>query len=146
VRHRCATHSSGPSEPVLSSPDEAAAVTRLSAPPSDGPAVVALLCDADHRLILAITLDGAPATAAPRVVDLVLQVAESGGVAGIVLGIVKPRLERLAPVEASALGGLLTRCQAAGVVLLDVLLVGPRAWRSLRHLAGLPREGEDGHQ
>jgi hypothetical protein len=146
VRPRCPSHSSGSSEPVLAGPDDAAAAIRLSAPPADGPSVVVLLCDADHRLILAITVDGAPATAVPRVIDLVLQVAESGGVAAVVVGIVRPRLERLSRPEAVALGGLLFRCDAGRVQLLDVLLVGPRRWRSLLHLAAMPGEGEDGHQ
>ncbi len=146
MRSRCQNHSSGSSQPVVASPADAAAVIRLSAPPAEGSSVVVLLCDADHRLILAITVDGASASAVPRVVDLVLQVAEPGGVAGIVIGLVRPRLERLNRVDAKALGGLLNRCHAGGLALLDVLLVGPRGWRSLLHLAALPGEGEDGRQ
>ncbi|MDQ4097465.1 MAG: hypothetical protein M3144_06320 [Actinomycetota bacterium] len=101
-----------------------------------------LLCDADHRLLLAVTVDGASATAVPRVVDLVLAVAESAGVTGIVVGISRERLGQYLPKpDAAALAGLEDRCAAAGVNLLDVLLVGPRGWRSVRDLAAGPPGG-----
>jgi len=147
VRHRCTSHGPGgpgPSEPILSGPAHAASAIRLSAPPAEGPAVVVLLCDPDHRLLLAITVDGADATAVPRVVDLVLAVADSAGVAGIVVGIVQERLGQYLPKRAAAaLVGLEARCAAAGVRLLDLLLVGPRGWRSVWDLAASPPGGED---
>jgi hypothetical protein len=145
VRPRCTTHESGDSEPILSGPAHAVAAIRLSAPPAEGPAIVALLCDHDHRLLLAITVEDAPATGARRVVDLVLSVAESAGVTGIVVGIVRERLGRyLSKAEVAGLGGLVARCEAAGVDLLDVVLVGPRGWRSIYDLADEPVGGEDG--
>ena len=144
MRSRCTSHGSDPSEPILSGPDHAASAIRLSAPPAAGPAVVVLLCNAEHRLLLAITVDGAGATAVPRVVHLVLAVAESAGVAGIVVGIVRERLGQYLPKpDAAALEGLEALCAAAGVSLLDVLLVGPRGWRSVRHLAASSAAGED---
>jgi hypothetical protein len=144
VRQRCTSHGSGGSEPVLSGPDHAASAIRLSAPPSAGPAVVVLLCDAERRILLAVTVDTAPPTAVPRVVDLVLAVSSSAGVRGIVVGIVRERLGQYLPKpDAAALAGLEPRCAAAGVDLLDVLMVGPRGWRSLRHLAAGPTGGED---
>jgi hypothetical protein len=128
----------------LSGPAHAAAVTRASAPPAEGPAVVALLCDVDHRLILAITVDGAPPSAVPNLVDLVLGVAEPAGVRSLVVSIVRERLGQYLPKpEEAVLAGLVARCARAGVNLLDVLLVGPRGWRSVRHLAGGIEAGED---
>jgi hypothetical protein len=142
VRHRCTSHGSGSSDPILSGPDHAASAIRLSAPPAAGPAVVVLLCDADHRLLLAVTVDGAPPTAVPRVVDLVLAVSRSAGVSGIVVGMVRERLGQYLPKpDAASLAGLEARCAAVDVNLLDVLLVGPRAWRSVRHLAAAPPGG-----
>ncbi len=139
MSHRCTSHGSDPSGPVLSGPAHAASAIRLSAPPAEGPAVVVLLLDSDHRLLLAITVDGAPPTAVPRVVDLVLAVAQSAGVAAIVVGIVRERLgQYLTKADTAALGGLEGRCTAEGVSLLDVLLVGPRGWRSVRPLASGP--------
>jgi hypothetical protein len=105
---------------------------------------VVLLCDAERRILLAVTVDAAPPTAVPRVVDLVLAVSSSAGVRGIVVGIVRERLGQYLPKpDAAALAGLEPRCAAAGVDLLDVLMVGPRGWRSLRHLAVGPTGGED---
>lgn len=140
MRSRCSTHESGapqPSEPVISGPDHAASVIRASAPPPEGPAVVVLLCDSSHRLIIAVTVDGAPPSGAAKVVDLVLSVAGSAGVSGIVVGIVQPRLGQYIPKpDADTLAGLAARCERGGVHLLDLLLVGPRGWRSIRDLAG----------
>jgi hypothetical protein len=87
----------------LSGPDHAAAVIRLSAPPAQGPAIVVLLCDAEHRLLLSVTVDGAPPTSVRRIVDLVLAVAQSGGVAGIVIGIVRERWGSTCPSRMSPL-------------------------------------------
>ena len=144
---RRTSHGSDPSEPVLSGPDQAARVVRLSAPPAQGPAVVVLLLDARHRLLLTITVDGAPPAGAARAVDLVLAIAQPAGVAGVVVGIVRERLGQYLPKgDAAALAGMAERCAAAGVDLLDVLLVGPRGWRSVRHLAAQAREGDDGGQ
>ena len=147
MRHRCTTHESGsgPSEPILAGPAHAASAIRLSSPPVEGPAVVVLLCDRDHRLLLAMTVDGAPPSGVRPAVDVVLAVAPSAGIAGIVVGIVQERLGQYVPKpEAAALRGLVDRCAAAGVDLLDLLLVGPRGWRSLYHLAEAPEGGEDG--
>ena len=147
MRHRCTSHGSAGPEPVLSGPDHAASAIRLSAPPAAGPAVVVLLCDAGHRILLAVTVDGATASAVPRVVDLVLAVASSAGVTEIVVGIVRERLGQYLPKpDAAALAGLEPRCAAAGVNLLDLLVVGPRGWRSVRHLAAAPEGGEDDDQ
>lgn len=147
MRHRCTSHGSGGSEPVLSGPDHAASAIRLSAPPAAGPAVVVLLCDSARHILLAVTVDGATATAVPRVVDLVLTVSSSAGVSGIVVGIVRERLGQYLPKpEAAALAGLEPRCAAAGVTLLELLVVGPRGWRSVRHLAAGPPGGEDDDQ
>ena len=131
--------------PVLSGPSDAAAVVRLSVAPAHHQAIVLLLCDAEHRLLLAITVEGAAVTGVGRAVDVVLQVADSGGVAGLVVGIVRGgRGGRLTKAEESSLAGLLARCDGAGVDLLDVLVVGRRGHRSLWHLAEAPAEGEDG--
>ena len=147
MRPRCTTHGPGPSDPVLTGPSHAAAAIRLSAPPSDGPAVVLLLCDADHRLLLAIVVEGASAGGVPSVVNLAMEVAEPAGVAGIVVGIVQERLGQYVPKpEAAALAGLADRCAARGIHLLDLLLVGPRGWKSVHHLAAAPAGGEDGNQ
>ena len=144
MRHRCTSHGSGGSEPVLSGPDHAASAIRLSAPPAAGPAVVVLLCDAGRRLLLAVTVDGAPPSAVPRVVDLVLAVASSAGVTGIFVGIVRERLGQYLPKpDAAALAGLEQRCAGSGVNLLDILVVGPRGWRSVRNLAAGSTGGED---
>ncbi len=147
MRHRCTTHASGSddSEPILAGPAHAASAIRLSAPPVEGPAVVVLLCDRDHRLLLAMTVEGAPPSGVRPTVDVVLGVAASAGVTGIVVGIVQERLGQYVPKpEAATLAGLVDRCAAHGVDLLDLLLVGPRGWRSLYHLAEAPEEGEDG--
>jgi hypothetical protein len=83
----------------------------------------------------------------PRVVDLVLAVSSSAGVSGIVVGIVRERLGQYLPKpDAAALAGLEQRCVSRGVSLLDVLVVGPRGWRSVRHLAAEPAGGEDDDQ
>lgn len=142
MRSRCTTHGSGDSEPILAGPAHAVSAIRLSAPPAEGPALVVLLCDHDHRLLLAITVEGAPVSGARQVVDLVLSVSESAGVTGIVVGIVRERLGRyLSKPEVAGLQGLTARCDAAGVDLLDVLLVGPRGWRSIYDLADEPSGG-----
>ena len=132
------------SGPVLSGPSEAARVIRLSVAREEKRAIVLLLCGARHELLLAVTVDGAPVSALRQAVGLVLQVAESGGVAGLVVGLVRHTGGRLSSADASALRGLVARCEAAGVDLLDVLVVGHRRWRSLWDLAELPAEGEDG--
>jgi hypothetical protein len=123
----------------VAGPSHAAAIVRASSPPAEGPALVALLCDRSHRLLLALTVEGAPPTALPRVVDFVLGVAEPAGVQGIVLAIVRERLGGYLPKpHTQALAGLASRCQTSGIDLLDVLLVGPRGWRSLHDLARAP--------
>ncbi len=123
----------------MAGPSHAAAIVRASSPPAEGPALVALLCDRSHRLLLALAVDGAPPTALPRVVDFVVGVAEPAGVHGIVLAIVRERLGGYLPKpHAQALAGLASRCQTSGIELLDVLLVGPRGWRSLHDLARAP--------
>lgn len=129
--------------PVLSGPAEAARVVRLSVSPHDQQAIVLLLCGPDHRLLLAVTVEGAPVTAVRRAVDLVLQVAESGGITGVVVGLVRRRGGRLSGAELTALAGLVRRCDRAGVDLLDVLVVGSRHWRSVWDLADLPGDSED---
>jgi hypothetical protein len=119
----------------------------LSAPPSDGPAVVLLLCDPSHRLLLAVVVDGATAGGVPSVVNLALEVAEPAGVAGIVVGIVQQRLGQYLPKpDVASLAGLADRCSGRGVALLDLLLVGPRGWKSVHHLAAAPGGDEDGNQ
>lgn len=145
MRPRCGSHGSGGSEPVLAGPAHAVSIIRASTGPSRAPGLVVLLCDADHHLLLAITAEGAPPSAAPRVVDLVLAVAETAGVAGIVVGVVRERLGQYLPKpDVAALHGLAARCEAGGVALLDLLLVGPRGWRSLYDLAAVRPEDEDG--
>ncbi|MDQ3978766.1 MAG: hypothetical protein M3314_04340 [Actinomycetota bacterium] len=130
--------------PVLSGPSDAARIVRLSVSPDDQQAIVLLLCGPDHRLLLAVTVAGAPISGVRRAVDLVLQVAESGGITGLVIGLVRRRGGRLSGEELAALAGLVHRCDQAGVDLLDVLVVGRRHWRSVWNLADLPAEGEDG--
>lgn len=143
----CNNHRFGEeASPVLSGPSDAADVVRLSVSPHDQQAIVLLLCGPDHRLLLAVTVDGAPVTGVRRAVDLVLQVAESGGIAGLVIGLVRRRGGRLSGAELESLAGLVRRCDRAGVDLLDVLVVGRRHWRSLWDLADLPGEGEDDDQ
>ena len=132
--------------PVLAGPSDAAAVVRLSVGSAHKQAVVLLLCDPEHRLLLAITVEGAPVTGVSRALDLVLQVADSGGIAGVVVGIVRGRGGRLSRAEEASLAGLLTRCDGAGVDLLDVLVVGKRGYRSVWHLAEATVGGEDGDQ
>jgi hypothetical protein len=147
VRQRCTTHDAVSSEPetILAGPAHAAAAIRLSCPPAEGPAVVVLLCDCDHRLLLAMATEGAPPSGVRPAVDVVLAVAPSAGVTGIVVGIVQERLGQYLPKpEAESLRGLIGHCAAAGVDLLDLLLVGPRGWRSLYSLAEGPEGGEDG--
>lgn len=147
MRQRCSTHDPGSdaSEPILAGPAHAAAAIRLSSPPAEGPSVVVLLCDRDQRLLVAMTVEGAPASGVRPAVDVVLGVAPSAGVAGIVVGIVQERLGNYLPKpDVASLRGLVARCAAAGVDLLDLLLVGPRGWRSLYSLAEGSEEGEDG--
>jgi hypothetical protein len=132
--------------PVLSGPSDAAHVVRLSVSRQERQAVVLLLCGPDHRLLLTVVIDGAPLTGAARAVELALHVADSAGITGLVVGIVRGRGGRLSRAEVGSLAGLVARCDAAGVDLLDVLVVGRRHWRSLWHLADLPAEGEDGDQ
>lgn len=146
MRPRCNDHDPDSSEPILAGPAHAAAAIRLSAPPAHGRAIVVLLCDPSHRLILAIAVENAPPSSAGQVIDLVLAVAETGGIAGIVVGIVQERLGPLPIRQATTLHGLAARCRAAGVDLLDVLLVGPRGFRSVQYLAAAPGEGEDDDQ
>ncbi|MCA1691785.1 MAG: hypothetical protein LC733_06135 [Actinobacteria bacterium] len=132
--------------PLLAGPADAAAAVRLSMPPGEEHGVVLLLCGPDHRLLLAVAVDRAPITGVGRAVDLVLQVADPGGITGLVIGIVRPHGGPLSGAEERSLAGLVARCGAAGVDLLDVLVVGRRRWRSLWHLAEAPAEGEDGDQ
>lgn len=146
MRPRCNDHDSERPEPILAGPAHAAAAVRLSVPPAEGPAVVALLCDASHRLLLSIAVEAATPSRVPPIVDLVLAVAGPGGIRGLVIGIVQPRLGPLPIRQASALGGLAARCTGAGVALLDILLVGPRGFRSVQYLAGAGGSGEDGEQ
>lgn len=146
MRPRCNDHDPDSSAPILAGPAHAAAAIRLSAPPAHGRAIVVLLCDPSHRLILAIALENAFPSSAAQVVDLVLAVAETGGVSGIIIGIVQERLGPLPVRQAVALAGLEARCRGGGVDLLDVLLVGPRGFRSIHYLAAAPGEGEDGDQ
>lgn len=139
MRPRCTSHGSDGPEPVVAGPSDAATIVRASSPPAQGPALVALLCDRAHQLLLALVVDGAPPTALPRVVDFVLGVAEPAGVHSVVLAIVRERMGSYLPKpHARALAGIADRCEASGVHLLDVLLVGPRGWRSLHDLARAP--------
>jgi hypothetical protein len=146
VNPHCPTadRADGEVAPILSGPPDAARAISLSAPPHDAPAVVALLCDPDHRLILAMVVEGATAEAVPRCLDLVLQVAERGGIAGVVVGIVRGRRGPLGRRQAGHLAGLVDRCGRAGVDLLDVLVLSPGGWESVWHLAAEPTGGEDG--
>ncbi|MGH9278864.1 MAG: hypothetical protein ACRD12_12270 [Acidimicrobiales bacterium] len=146
MRPHCNNDDPDRSAPILAGPAHAAAAIRLSAPPAHGRAIVALLCDASHRLLLAVAVENAPASSVPQVVDLVLAVAASGGIRGLVVGIVQPRLGPLPVRQAEALRGLAAGCAGASVDLLDVLLVGPRGFRSVHYLADAPRGGEDGDQ
>ncbi len=132
--------------PILSGPSEAARIVRLSVSPHERQALVLLVCGPDHRLLLAITVDGASVPAVRPAVDLVLQVSESGGITGLVVGIIRRRGGRLSKADISSLRGLVRRCDEGGVDLLDVLVVGRRHWRSLWDLADLPLEGEDDDQ
>ncbi len=131
-------------DPVLSGPSAAARVIRLSVSPPGRQAIVLLLCGPDHRLLLAVSVDGAPITGVRRAVDLVLQVAEPGGITGLVIGLVRGRGGPLSGPKLASLAGLVERCDRGGVDLLDVLVVGPNHWRSLWDLADVPGEGEDG--
>ncbi|MEW6153503.1 MAG: hypothetical protein AB1673_05885 [Actinomycetota bacterium] len=147
MRHRCTTHGPGSSEPVLQGPAGAVAAIRLSSPPAAGPAVVMLMCDSSHRLLLSVVADGATAAAVPSLVTLALEVAAPAGVSGIVLGVVRERLGSYLPrPEVAALRGVGARCAAGGVDLLDLLMVGPRGWRSVHHLAGGGEGDDHGHQ
>ena len=130
--------------PVLSAPSDAARVVRLSVSPLDRQAIVLLLCGPDHRVLLAITVEGAAVISVRPAVDLVLQVAESGGIAALVVGFVRPHGGPFSRAERAALAGLVRRCENAGVDLLDVLVVGRRRWRSVWDLADRPDEGEHG--
>lgn len=132
--------------PVLSGPSDAAKVVRLSATPDVDDAVVLVLCGPDHRVVLTVVVDGATVAGVRAAIDLVLQVADTAGVTGLVVGIVRHRGGRLSRADEWALAGLVARCDAAGVDLLDLLVVGRRGWRSLWHLADLPEEGEDDEQ
>ena len=134
------------SAPVLAGPSDAARVVRLSVSPHDRQAIVLLLCGPDHRLVLAIVVEGAGVTSVRNAVDLVLEVAEPGGITGLVVGIVRSRGGRLSKAEVGSLAGLVSRCDAGGVDLLDVLIVGRRHWRSIWNLAEAPAEGEDDDQ
>jgi hypothetical protein len=129
--------------PILSGPSDAAKVVRLSASPDVPEAIVLVLCGPDHRVQLTIVVDGAPLAGVRQAIDLVLQVAEPAGVTGLVVGLVRHRGGRLSRADEWALAGLVARCDAAGVDLLDLLVVGRRGWRSLWHLADVPEEGED---
>jgi len=141
VRPRCTSHGPGGPEPVVAGPSHAAAIVRATSPPAQGPALVALLCDRSHQLLLALAVDGALPAAMPQVVDFVLSVAQPAGVKGIVLAAVRERLGGYLPRrDTEGLRGLAGRCSAGGVDLLDVLLVGPRGWRSVYDLAGGPGE------
>lgn len=130
--------------PVLSGPSDAARVVRLSVPPDGTQAIVLLLCGPDHRLLLAVAVEGASVLGVRRAVDLVLQVADSGGIAALVVGVVRRHGGPLSRAERAELAGLVRRCEEAGVDLLDVLVVGRRSWRSLWDLADRPAEGEHG--
>ena len=102
-----------------------------------------LLRQVDHHHVFAV--EGAPPSGVRGAVDVVLGVAAEAGVVGIVVGIVRERLGQYVPKpEEAALRGLVLHCAARGVDLLELLLVGPRSWRSLYHLAEGPVEGEDG--
>lgn len=147
MRPRCTTHGPAEPEPVVAGPSHAAAIVRASAPPAHGPALVALLCDHSRQLLLALAVEGAPPAALPPVVDFVLGVAEPAGVRTIVLAIVQERLGAYLPKrDAQGLRGLASRCGEGGVDLLDVLLVGPRGWRSVYDLAGWPGEEDTSPQ
>lgn len=143
--HHTRSHGSRGGEPVLTGPADAVAAIRLSAPPAEGPAIVVLLCDRDHRLLLAVVVEGAGAEAVRSIIDLVAAVADPAGVAAIIVGIVRDRLGGFLPKrEGDGLRGVVTRCEAAGVEMLDVVLVGPRGWRSVFDLAVRPEGDEDG--
>lgn len=143
--HHTRSHGSRGGEPVLTGPADAVAAIRLSAPPAEGPAVVVLLCDRDHRLVVAVVVEGAGAEAVRSIIDLVVAVADPAGVAGVIVGIVRDRLGSFLPKrEGDRLRGIVSRCEAAGVDVLDIVLVGPRAWRSVFDLAVRPEGDEDG--
>lgn len=142
---QCSSHRAGGEvSPVLRSPDEAARVLRLVAPPTHGPALALLLCDAEHRLLMTVVVDGATANGVGRCLDLVLGVAGPAGVVGLVVGIVRPRGGRMAAEQEAALSGVADRCTRAEVDLLDVLVVWPGGWRSVWGLAAGPGGQEDG--
>lgn len=117
--------------PLLDGAGHAAAAIRLSAPPRDGRAVVALLGDGERRILLAIAVEDVPPTSVPQVVDLVLAVAGAGKVATLVVGIVDERLPHPPRDVLEALRSLPALCAASEVELLGVLAVGPRGYRSL---------------
>lgn len=136
----------GEHSPLLLGPDEAVGVILLSAPPVAGPSVALLLCDGEHRLVITVVVDGATAVEVARCLDLVAGVAVSGRVAGAVVGIVRRRDGRLGRRQSASLAGLVARCAGAGVTLLDLLVVWPGGWRSVRHLAAPGGGREDGER
>lgn len=134
----------GADRPLVRGPHQAAQLIRLAAPPAAGPAVALLLCDRDHRLLLAVVVEGATAGAVGRALSLVAGVASPTGVAGVVVGIVRSRGSRLGARQSAGLAGAAEGCARAGVALLDVLVVWEAGWRSVTDLAAGGAGSEDG--
>lgn len=144
---RCRNHrSNGEVLPLLASPADAAEAIRLTAPPEEGAAHVVLLCDAEHRLVVAVVVPSGSPSALDHCADLVAEVADPVGVSSVVVGVVRRRHSPVGPRQVAALVRLAQRCREVGVDLVDVIAVWPRGWQSVWHLAAGPGDRDHGPQ
>lgn len=117
--------------PRLAGPEDAVAALRLSAPEEPEERIVALVCDEDHRVVLALDFDGAPIAGIPGLVDLVATAAADRPL-GLVLGIFRPggapALDGEGEAAAAAAG---ETCRRSGITLLDTIVISGDRWRSV---------------
>ncbi|MGH9264044.1 MAG: hypothetical protein ACRD1D_05075 [Acidimicrobiales bacterium] len=128
--------------PRLRDRDDAVAALRVSST-GDGPeSIVVLVCDRDLRVLLAIDMEGAPASGVATAVGLVLQAVapESKLIVGLFRAGDLDRAEVEAVKEAESL------CLDHDVDLVDVFVVSECGWDAVDAIAGTGYGDDNGHQ
>ena len=118
--------------PRLCSSEDAVAALRLSAGTPEGQSVVVLVCDDDQEIVLAVDFAGAGAWETADAVGIVVEAISGRGAMALVVGILVEGLSaELDDDELYAIGEVARICGAAGISLLDVIVVADDEWRSV---------------
>lgn len=130
---RCERSSQAPAMAELAGPllwdaEEAAKAVRLSYGWSGRESIVALVCDEERRVVMAVEFEGGAPADAATVVDLMALAAPETN--SLVIGLCRPRgslfLDRF---EIEAVQEMADRCEKTGTGLLYVIVANEEGWR-----------------